>query len=74
MTPLTSELWAEWLNRQTTDPDTPTRAFLNAGLSLDTALTLTMLGRIHNELVDIWQELHIPDDPWSANDHPSERR
>jgi hypothetical protein len=52
-----SERWEDWVLRQQTDPKSCTGQLMAAGVSLETALVITMLGKVHEQLVGIAEAL-----------------
>jgi hypothetical protein len=47
------ERWDEWVRRMRDDPESPVSQLTQEGVSLDTALIVTMLGKIQEELVSL---------------------
>lgn len=58
------ETWTQWVERQKTDPESPTQQFVRAGVSIEFALVLTLLGRIQNELSDMNDNQREDDEDW----------
>ena len=45
--------WTDWVKRQREDPETTTGQLIRAGVRLEIALIITMLGKIHEELATL---------------------
>ncbi len=56
------ERWDEWIRRMRGDPNSPVSQMVAEGVSLDTALIVTMLGKVHEGLVDLVDLVEAPGD------------
>lgn len=57
--------WDDWVAKHLADPDSGLNQMIRAGFSRDTALLVIMLGRIHDQLIDLEKVLEPPPDEWN---------
>lgn len=57
------EEWSDWIERMKTADNSPVRQIMNHGVGLEAALTIIMLGKVHNELVEFNEKIHSIDPP-----------
>lgn len=60
----TEERWDHWARRQLSDPDSAVRQLMAEGLSQDTAFIVLMLGKVHEQLMDLEDCLKDPPEDW----------
>lgn len=56
------EEWDIWATRLRTDPASPVRKMMRAGIKEDTAFIILMLQRVYDELLDIEDVLRAPEE------------
>ena len=60
--------WTDWLRRQRDNPESTTGQLMAAGVPLETALLITMLGRLHEELIELNERFGRDDETESWKD------
>lgn len=58
------QTWAEWLRDRKADPESAVNQLIGEGLSLDAAVIVVVLGKIHEELIEMQEERPVPGDEW----------
>lgn len=67
MAPPDRQRWDEWLRARKADPESAINQLQNEGLTLGEAVIVTVLGKIHEEIIDA-QSRPIPGDEWRGDD------
>lgn len=62
--PRTEERWDVWARRALDDPDSGVRQLMATGLSKDAAFLVIMLGKVHEQLMDLEDCLKDPPEDW----------
>lgn len=68
MAPPDRQRWDEWLRARKADPDSAINQLQNEGLTLGEAVIVTVLGKIHEEIIDAQAPLVLPGDEWRHSD------
>lgn len=60
------EPWGDWGRRQLDDPGSCVRQLMALGLSQDTAFLMCLMGKIHEQLIDMEADQQSPPEDWQG--------